>query len=340
MAEGGSGLHREAIKRAIPEDVEVRLRPVRKEVREAKRRLVAQSVATLMGRSDRYDEANTLAIISSPRSGSTWLMEQLDRMYGYCPMWEPLRPSTDRWVRDVNGKRDFFSAPGGANEEKARELFDSLFRGQHWTSWSARYVTLIGMLIHRGILIKSVRALAGLGWLANTYPSTQFIFLIRQPYAVVNSMLMMDGDWSGWSHASICGLTCTEAIKSGTHGEESGASVTSVGLARLYADAWACENSKGLEAVSLPNVHFVEYERLYEAPEETLERLSRCLSKQPYRVPGDVRAPSGQASRYYADRDSWHQTLSPAQIDAIAERIEAWGMSWDSDWSDRSGCFK
>lgn len=136
-----------------------------------------------------------VVIAGSPRSGTSWVMRIIGQLENYCTIFEPLHP---RWWEGVR-QAGFGNRPCQGDERKHRYILSILngtkpSRHPRWSTpvngsavqfirgatkqvWADRHV------------IKFVRALRLLPWMVEQFPNQRYVYVVRDPYAVVSSQL-------------------------------------------------------------------------------------------------------------------------------------------------------
>lgn len=139
-----------------------------------------------------------VVVVGSPRSGTSWLMRLIAQHPRYCTVFEPLHP---RWwpeAREVGfGLRPW----EGDAQKKAylTEVFQGVKarRSIRRPRWDRR-VRANPFLLLRGtmkrlrgerLVVKFVRATRLLPWLVEEFPDLRYVYIVRNPYAVINSQL-------------------------------------------------------------------------------------------------------------------------------------------------------
>ena len=135
----------------------------------------------------RYDLADTVTIVASKRTGSTWVQELMSGGAGVCPIFEPLE-GDPRGPRAVAGAPRTSSRPATPVPDLEAFLARAM-RGAHVTRWSMRLASHRQLLAADRFVVKHVQLCRAAGWLAATFPDTPMVLVVRHPCAVVQSML-------------------------------------------------------------------------------------------------------------------------------------------------------
>ncbi|SVE33915.1 uncharacterized protein METZ01_LOCUS486769, partial [marine metagenome] len=138
---------------------------------------------------DQASHQATTFLISSGRSGSTWLMDILGSLPGTRVLFEPFHPS--RGIAELGRLRYTYLSPTQRNEV-LQSLIENLMTGKIRVPWIEQ-LNRPGSIIYNRRLIKAVRATLLLPWLSTHFPDCRFILLVRHPAAVIRSQLK--GNW-------------------------------------------------------------------------------------------------------------------------------------------------
>ncbi|MGZ4757584.1 MAG: sulfotransferase [Acidimicrobiales bacterium] len=258
--------------------------------------------------------ADTVSIVASKRTGSTWVQELMSGGAGVCPIFEPLEgdPVAKRLSR---GSEDVI-LPG--EDVPDLEAFLALaMRGAHVTRWSMRLASQRQLLGAERFVVKHVQLCRASGWLADTFPDTPMVLVVRHPCAVVQSMLTVR--WSGSNAAEILAKRPEPATRRAVEildGRESPAEV--------FAALWASEMLAMLGETDPHRTSLVAYESVVDDPAGTLGPVMEHLRLP---RPADLLARSGRPSatthrssvvRASGDRLSgWVDRLDPADRVAV-----------------------
>jgi hypothetical protein len=139
-----------------------------------------------------------VVIVGSPRSGTSWLMRLIARQPGYCAIFEPLHA---RWwpkARDAG----FGNRPTTGDDRK-RAYLHRVFKGlearqsMRRPRWSRSVGANPGRLLWGTVkrllavrlVVKFVSACRLLPWMVEEFPDCRYVYLVRNPCAVVSSQL-------------------------------------------------------------------------------------------------------------------------------------------------------
>jgi len=137
-------------------------------------------------------------VLGSPRSGTSWTMRLIAKQAGYCSIFEPLHA---RWWPGAR-EAGFGNRPTTGDAQK-REYLQRVFDGREARRsirrprWSLPIGSHPGRLL-RGmvkrlraerLVVKFVSACRLLPWLVEEFPKCRYVYIVRNPYAVINSQL-------------------------------------------------------------------------------------------------------------------------------------------------------
>lgn len=172
--------------------VEVLLRPVYRVVLRVieQMRVVSMRIRGL--------SQDPVVVLGSPRSGTSWVMRLIARHPGYCSIFEPLHA---RWWPKAR-EAGFGNRPSTGDDRK-RAYLRRVFNGEEARQairrprWSRSVGANPGLLL-RGIVnrlfavrlvVKFVSACRLLPWMVEEFPNCRYVYISRNPYAVVSSQL-------------------------------------------------------------------------------------------------------------------------------------------------------
>ncbi|WP_390466804.1 sulfotransferase [Microbacterium sp. MTN4-12] len=138
-----------------------------------------------------HDLGTTRLLSGSGRSGTTWIQEMATADSNLRPIFEPFDAR-----RDVR----FGVLPFGRYIAPAEEAADvhsavlPVLTGLYRSPWSDQLSTPRLGRRYRGRLIKDIRILCSVGWLAKSFPEVPVAHVVRHPFDVVHS-----GNALNWS---------------------------------------------------------------------------------------------------------------------------------------------
>jgi Sulfotransferase family len=215
------------------------------------------------------DPADAILVVSSPRSGSTWLFEMLASDRSVLPVFEPFHPTHNPVFAPLTDDLGFLTRPAAARASSAAHLVREVAAGRRLTRWSANRARRDRILWAPRTLVKEVRVGAGLPWLVEVLP-VPTILLVRHPCAVVESMLRSPGEWQQWPldvvrHSLLERGASPDLVATLEHSAR----------AEHLAALWAVDTRIALDtARSHDHVRVVFYETMVRRPGEVLAELS------------------------------------------------------------------
>lgn len=269
---------------------------------------------------------NTVVISGSPRSGTTWLGNILNKHIDYCMLTEPfnlrdpaLQDAGYTWRTYVPHE---YQWPNGYN------IAYKIFTGQHIYKSQLLDNNLINILRAKSLLIKSVRLNRLFPWLTNNFNLRGQIYLIRHPCAVIASQkihqafpkqVLNDFDLAfieehlSHLHKPVQKLKTEEELR---------------------AIMWSIDQLVPL-SISNPPWLTVSYEQLVANGDTELKRISDYLNLE---LTSDMieqlEQPSREAQRWSADPkqsiekrlSGWQQRLDEETIDRILDVVDMFGI--------------
>jgi hypothetical protein len=276
-----------------------------------------------------HDTAETVLLVGSGRSGSTWLSEVLVEAFACRMIFEPLR--RDRVPLSAGVPWGRYAEPGVMDPE-LEHVWGNILTGRVRCPWTDKFNAY---RFPRRRLVKEIRATNTLPWLGARFPEVPTIYLLRHPVATAWSAaqlgwdpflseflgqpLLMDGPLAPWRDV----------------------------IARHSADAdlfhrhvlrWCMENSVPIRQLAPGSVHVVFYENLVEDPHGELQRLARYLGRfkegawdfDPARPTVDrpSRANYRKTPMMSADERlrSWVDTVPVASVERAVALVKEFGL--------------
>ncbi|MHA1190772.1 MAG: sulfotransferase [Promethearchaeota archaeon] len=158
-----------------------------------------QRLNNLLFKSKKIEMKNTILVVGSPRSGTTWLMDILCTMPGYTYLFEPLNPiwypesfkvgfrsrtylkSESNWPEGENYLRKIFTGQVANLPIKDNPISDLL------QDFSMK--NFINHLFGTKLIVKSTNMNRMLPWIAKHFQLRCVFFIIRHPCATIASQL-------------------------------------------------------------------------------------------------------------------------------------------------------
>ena len=221
------------------------------------------------------DLDNTVLIIGSARSGTTFLMESLNNKNDYRIIFEPFNPTyTKEW--SALSARQYFD-PAKASETEI-QIIEGILRGEIKNRWVDRYNKKMKSSKR---LIKCVRANLLLDLIEERFKEVTVIYLFRNPYDVVASRLNLNFDPKDvhliLEHDDFISKYYSDIDLENLH-------EVLTGKAYCHAAMWCLENRFILQSLGTRNILVAKY--------EDIKRKTVELSKGKLLVSDLARKPS------------------------------------------------
>ena len=269
---------------------------------------------------DAADEASTVFLLSSGRSGSTWLSEMLQSVPSTRTIFEPFH-ATRGYPALADHRYRYL--PPGQEDAPLRETLSDVLAGRQRSAWSDQFNPLMPTTFRRR-LVKEVRANLLSPWLTRALPAARFLFLVRHPIPLALSQLK--GGWVLSSQrlreqaelADRYGLDRFSRFGWPTKGFES------------LVLFWAIENLVALDCAERSGSLLVRYEDLVLRPGASLATIGQHIGVE---FPDQVRETFSETS--WSSRrgvgelspaekvNRWQRVASPSQVDFVGAVLTA-----------------
>ena len=258
-----------------------------------------------------HDPSRALYLVSWPRSGSTWLAELLASSPGTRLVFEPANlPYEGR--PDLG--TDMVSLPAvgpGGDLGGAAVLLEGAVTGRLRTHWSDQITTT---RLARRRVVKDIVGVGALPWIADRWPSTPMILLIRHPLAVAHSLVELT--WSMNNATSAQGFI-------DAHAEGADPALAAAALLGEVRQ-WASDHAAALGSREAERTLVVFYEDLVTDPDAQIARVEHHVTTLGGRAWRTL-----AVDRAMVDRPSFASFRR--QSATTAERIEPWRDAYGPD---------
>ncbi len=214
------------------------------------------------------DTSETMLILSSMRSGSTWLAGMLNSRNDRRLMMEPFRADRVRAARRfLWGQYLEPSDEAPRLMRPSRRILTGRARGLYVDFLNERRLS-------RRRLIKDVSATNLAPWFRRWFPSVRIVYLLRNPVAATGSAVDLR-----FPDFLDDFLVQTEMFSGPLHEHANLARriASSSGAVERHALRWCLENVIPLQMLRPDDMHVVFYEHLVTRPEQELRRLTAGL---------------------------------------------------------------
>lgn len=147
------------------------------------------------------DIKDTILILGSPRSGTSWLMFIMAAIPDYTYLFEPLQPHRFPKSVETGFKSRTYIKPD-INWPKGEDYLERVFTGKIVSKepiYEFKLEMIMSRFLSNKLIVKSVRMNRMLPWVVEKFPLKKTLFIIRHPCAVVASQIKTG--WCGY-HSS------------------------------------------------------------------------------------------------------------------------------------------
>ena len=273
------------------------------------------------------DYRDTVLLVGSGRSGTSWIPEVLnfDRRYRY--LYEPFHsmhvPLARHWLPRQYKRPDDDDA---GHLALARAIFTGRLRNGYADSQNH-------CLVAHKRLVKDTRLQLALAWVARHFPGMPIIYLMRHPCAVVNSRVQLQRNSDIAKHLLSQPFLMADHLEPFRKEMERAKDDFE---AQLFI--WCVENYVPLKQLRSTEVHLLFYERICTDPRGELARLSAYL-QQPFDelALAALDKPSVQARKYHGGGtsaivtgaslvDAWRQYVPADRVKRAVEILSMFGL--------------
>jgi hypothetical protein len=313
---------------------------------------VIQGFHAQLFKGKKIDSRDTILIVGSPRSGTTWVMNILSTLPGYTYLFEPLNPMWFPESFEV-GFRSRTYVPHDCTWPDGEQYLKNIFEGKHAhlpiksnplsdVLQGFSLTTFVKYLWNDKLIVKSVNMNRMLPWVAQHFHLRGIVCIVRHPCAVVASQLK----------AGLCGYrtaappyidvfptldTLMDEVN-----EIDGLSNNVVNLLKkistreeILATVWCLDNYAVLSQPTSNLWDLVVYENLLQKKEE-LEHLFSTLGEKKiprlafhrYKQPSVVTTKESKRDLRRPDQhlSQWKTYLSEKQIERILRVVTAFDI--------------
>lgn len=286
-----------------------------------------------------FHEKDTIIIVGSPRSGTTWIMEILNHLPQYTTIFEPLHPKWFPRVKELELSMRHYEAADSDNDLLYYYL-QSVLKGEV-TSQRPRYRVTINNILKRitakKTIIKFVRANRLVPWIVNNHDLRAVVFITRHPCATISSQFRTG--YTGYDVERFAPSVDQVVDDASMLGFESSIIHKLSGIkneAEILAAVWAMDQIIPMREEN-EKIFRLSYEDLLFSTEQTLTQLLRFLNEMDHYedIITKVETPSMTSKKKSSEavkEVTWKDELNAIQIEEIRRVLSWFCISFD-DWS-------
>lgn len=274
---------------------------------------------------------NQFLIFSDPRGGSTWMAEMLLTIPDTALVWEPLNIRYVQKFRDLQfGWRQYI--PEDISWPDATRVFKEVLSGKIISEWTVLNTEISRYLKAEHLIIKFCRGNMLLPWLVRQFNFSYLpVYLVRHPFAVVNSQLKQGGWDEPFNKFEVPSMRYNFVYK---EHEDYLKSLES--KEEILTAHWCITNGIPLNH-QFNNIKWITifYEHLIKDPENVLQHIfSRWNTEMPSIIHSKFRKQSlttkGEINVKDIDRQlsKWKTELKKNQIEKMCSVMEYFNIKW------------
>jgi hypothetical protein len=255
------------------------------------------------------DYRRTLLLVSSARSGSTWLSDILEESLRCRMIFEPLRRDKVPQARGVPyGRYSDPSEPDPELDAVLRRILSGRVRDR-WSDKLNRY------RLTRRRLVKEVRATNLLPRIVQSFPDMPIVYLLRHPIPTAWSATKLHWlpylkEFFRQTEFMVGPMAPMQGVIDDTMADKD--------LFQRHVLRWCLENYIPVNRLAPGSVHVVFYEDIVQDPDRELDRLRDYLASFPKRL--WTMPPERPAAVDLPSRANYRET----PLLAVEERLGSW----------------
>jgi hypothetical protein len=295
---------------------------------------------------------DSILIVGSPRSGTTWLMEIFESIPGYTYLFEPLQrlwfPSS---IKIGFNQRPYL--PPEENNPEYKEYLRKIFTGQivsKYPPYGNNIEMTINRLFSKKLIVKSIRLTRLLPWIDKRFQLRNITYIIRHPCAVIASQIKTgfggyQNDYPYTNRFPSKDMIIEEAsnidiIDSSIINKLKRIKTTE----ELLAAAWCLDNYVPLYFLDSHKWNMIVYEKLVTDGEPELRKLFGEIGEEDSSdfAVTQLKKPSmltiekdpNTVLRSDIQLSKWKKSLSKEQIKRILNIVEDFGLNFYTEKSE------
>ena len=218
--------------------------------------------------------SNTLIIAGAGRSGTTWLSEILNYDNEYRDIFEPFHSKVCKkpYLEHKFIREDYNSS--GKIYNKINKILKGKIRGLWIDQFNNK-------MIIRKRLIKCIRANLFLKYIKNNFKEIPIIFIIRNPFAVINSKIKLN-KLKGWNFPQFFDKMLKQKSLMNNFSEKQKQNMSKKNISELekHFFQWSIQNYIPLKQFNKSQIHVVFYEDLVINPKIEIKKIYNFLGKE------------------------------------------------------------
>jgi hypothetical protein len=221
------------------------------------------------------DSVNTVLVIGSGRSGSTWIANLINHSNNYRLIFEPFHHAHCPYMKNFPEPLFFGSTEDISPMQE--QILDNIVRGKYQLQWMNKFNRRI---LSTKRIIKSIRAHYLLDWFWNTL-QPPIVFLMRHPLAVVASRMAyykIDASWA----PNLTPITQNEPLMKQLDSKQQELVRAAITPFQQNLSLWCVQNFIALQQLATIPHCLVFYEEFYNDPIVEVKRIYKFL-KQPFK---------------------------------------------------------
>ena len=277
---------------------------------------------------------NSLMILGTGRSGTTWLSELLADYLHYRIIAEPFHPG--RILPHIYKKyiTDRVYLPPDFYNEDFTQIMGRLLSGK----LTGPRMNRVNFIVNpKGRLVKFTNAAPFIEWLHVKYPSVRIVLVLRHPLAVAGSRANLKGNPVRKIDRYLSDPVLVSKFLSDKLG------VINNAQTRLQKQAvlWAIENYMILNTLKTDDVFITSYEYLVTDLGAEMKKLMEYIQPEVKFNPMKITNITSASSKITTNSaniehklSKWQNRLSDKEIDDVLEILEAFGLNhiYDSNY--------
>ena len=289
---------------------------------------------------------DSILIVGSPRSGTTWLMEIFENIHGYTHLFEPLQklwfPSS---IKVGFNRRPYL--PPEEDKPEYEVYLRKILTGQivsRYPPFGINLEMVINRLFSKKLIVKSIRLTRLLPWIDKRFQLRNITYIIRHPCAVIASQIKTG--FSGYQNDY--NYTNRFPSKDVIIAEASNIDIIDSSLIKklkriktieeVLATAWCLDNYVPLYYLDSQKWNMIVYEKLVTDGEPELRKLfgeigeedSTDLAINQLKKPSMLTIEKDPKTVLSTDiqLSKWKKSLSKDKIKRILSIVEDFGLNF------------